>query len=118
MILACAVVIQNRRYDRDLNAANLVYEQVEDRLSWQVYRFRPGGLTPPSNYRFGPYGRTHGLSHEDFFGQWGRYFMVHPAMHAWQKSVAPLTAETMLDLFREAIDLCPPDPRTGIWQSA
>ena len=46
MILACAVVITNRRYHRELNAANLVYEQIGDRLGWQVYRFRSGMVTP------------------------------------------------------------------------
>jgi hypothetical protein len=119
MILACAVVIGNRRYDRDLNAANLVYEQAGDRLGWQVYRFRPSGIaSSPATYHFGPYGRTHGLSYDDFFGKWGRPFMVRSAMHAWQKSVVPLTAETLLDLFREAVDLRPPDSRTGIWPIA
>ncbi len=43
--------------------------------------------------------------------------MVHTAMHVWQKSVEQLTAKTLLDLFREAVDLRPPDPRTGIWPS-
>jgi hypothetical protein len=116
MILACAVVIMNRRYDRELNAANLVYEQIGGRLGWQVYRFR-SGMVPPDKYPYGPYGRTHGLSHEDFFGKWGRYFMVNPAMHVWQKAVVQLTAESLLDVFKEAVDLRPPDPRTGIWAS-
>jgi hypothetical protein len=71
-------------------------------------------MTTPDKYPYGPYGRTHGLSHEDFFGKWGRYFMVNPAMHVWQKSVVQLTAETLLDVFREAVDLRPPDPRTGM----
>jgi hypothetical protein len=58
-------------HDRDLNAANLVYERAGDRLGWQVYRFRPSGMaSSPTSYQFGPYWRTHGLSHEDFFGQW------------------------------------------------
>lgn len=117
MILACAVVITNRRYDTELNSANLVFEQIGDSLDWQVYRFRPG-MVPPGKYPYGPYGRTHGLSHSDFFGQWGRYFMVHPAMNVWQKAVVQLTAETLLDLFREAVNLRPPDPRTGIWSGA
>lgn len=117
MILACAVVITNRRYDTELHAANLVYEQIGDRLGWRVYRFR-SGMVPPGKYPYGPYGRTHGLSHSDFFGQWGRYFMIHPAMHVWQKAVVQLTAQTLLDLFREAVDLRPPDPRTGIWPGA
>jgi len=32
MLVACAMIIKNRRYDVGLNAANLVHEQVEDRL--------------------------------------------------------------------------------------
>lgn len=117
MTMACAVMISNRRYNRDLNAANLVYEQVGDRLSWQVYRFR-ADMATPDTYQFGPFGRTHGLEYDDFFGGWGRRFMVNPALHAWQKAVGQLTAGTLLDLFREAIDLRPPDPRTGIWPRA
>lgn len=117
MTLACVVVIMNRRHDHELRAANLVYERVEGRLGWQVYRFR-SGMVPPDKYPYGPYGRTHGLSHEDFFGKWGRYFMINSAMHVWQKSILPLTAETLLEIFREAVDLTPPDPRTGIWPSA
>jgi len=102
MTLACVVVIMNRRYDRELRAANLVCEQVDGRLGWQVYRFRPG-MVAPDQYPYGPYGRTHGLSHEDFFGRWGRHFMINSAMHVWQKSVVPLTAETMLEIFRPSI---------------
>lgn len=116
MTLAGEVLIKNRRQG-DFNAANLVYEQVGDRMAWQVYRFRPGMISP-DKYTFGPYGRTHGLRHSDFFGRWGRYFMVHTAMHAWQKSVDPLTSDSLLELFREAVDLQPPDRRTGIWPSA
>jgi hypothetical protein len=116
MIVASAVIITNRRYSADLNAANLVYEQVGDRLGWQIYRFRAAGLTVPDNYTFGPFGRTHGLKYEDFFGKWGRPFMIRPAgFHAWQKSVEPLTSGSLLGLFREAVDLRPPDPRTGLW---
>jgi hypothetical protein len=117
MVLACAVLITNRRYDTELNAANLVYEQIGDRLGWQVYRFR-AGMVPPDKYTFGPFGRTHGLSYVDFFGRWGRHFMIHTALHAWQKAVVQLTSETLLDLFREAVDLRPPDRRTGIWPQA
>lgn len=114
MLLAAAVNITNRRYDRDLLAANLVYEQVGDRLGWRVYRFTVG-MVDPRQYPYGPYGRTHGLRHQDFFDRSGRYFMIHPAMHVWQKSVELLTSETMLGLFQEAVELQPPDQRTGLW---
>jgi hypothetical protein len=114
LVLACAAIITNRRYDTELNAANLVYERVGDRLSWQLYRFS-AGLASPSRYEFGLYGRTHGLSYPHFFGNQGRYFMIHPAMHVWQKTVEGLTPETLLGLFREAVELRPPDSRPGIW---
>ena len=32
LVLACAAIITNRRYDTELNAANVVYEQVGDRF--------------------------------------------------------------------------------------
>lgn len=117
MLLASAVIITNRRYNSELNAANLIYEQIGDRLGWQIYRFRIG-MVRPDSYPYGPYGRTHGLSHQDFFGQWGRYFMVHPAMHTWQKEVSQLTPETLLGIFQDAVELRPPDRRTGLWPTA
>jgi hypothetical protein len=41
--------------------------------------------------------------------------MVHPVLHVSSKAVTALTAETLLELFQEAVDLRPLDPRTGIW---
>jgi hypothetical protein len=114
MVLAGCVVITNPSYPTELNAANLVYEQVGDRLDWQVYRFR-GGMVTPNRYRYGPYGRTHGLRHGEFFNPQERYFMLHPAMHVWSKDVTALTPESLLGLFQEAVHLRPPDPNTGIW---
>ena len=66
-------------------------------------------------YPYGPYGRTHGLRHGEFFDPRERYFMLHPVMHVWNKTITTLTAETLLELFQEAVDLRPPDPRSGIW---
>jgi hypothetical protein len=114
MVLAGCVMITNPSYSAELNSANLVYEQVGDRLAWQTYKFR-NGLVQPDRYRYGPYGRTHGLRHGEFFNPQERSFMLHPVMHVWSKTVTPLTAETLLELFQEAVDLQPPDPRTGIW---
>ena len=114
MALAGCVMITNPSYSTELNSANLVYEQVGDRLAWQIYKFR-SGLVPPDRYPYGPYGRTHGLRHGEFFNHRERSFMLHPVMHVWSKTVTPLTAETLLELFQEAVDLRPPDPRTGIW---
>lgn len=114
MILAGSVMITNPSYSSGLNAANLVYEQVGDRLAWQIYKFS-SGLVPPGKYRYGPYGRTHGLGRREFLDPRERSFMLRPVMHVWSKTVTTLTAETLLDLFQEAVDLRPPDPRTGIW---
>jgi hypothetical protein len=105
MILACAVIIANRRRRGGLNAANLVYEQVEGRLEWQIYRFRATGLTAPDSYKFGPPDCTHGFIYDHFFGEGGRRFMLHPALHVWQKSVEKLTRGSLLGLFGEAVDL-------------
>jgi hypothetical protein len=114
MVLAGCVMITNPGYTTELNAANLVYERAGDRLTWQIYRFR-SSIVPPDRYRYGPYGRTHGLRHGEFFDPAERSFMLHPVMHVWNKTVTALTAETLLELFQEAVDLRPPDPRTGIW---
>lgn len=128
MILAAGVMITNPRYAARLNSgdlvyentlrsANLVYEQAGDRLGWQVYRFRSSALVAPAMYRYGPSGRTHGLDDYWFFNSQERYFMIHPVMHVWDKTVVALTTDTALELFQEAVDLRPPDPRTGIWPS-
>ncbi|MCZ4098061.1 serine/threonine-protein kinase [Streptomyces sp. H39-C1] len=114
MVLAGCVVITNPSYSTELTSANVVYEQVGDRLVWQIYKFR-SGMVPREKYRFGPYGRTHGFQHGEFFNSQERYFMLHPALHVWNKTVEVLTAETLLNLFQEAVDLRPPDPRTGLW---
>lgn len=114
MVLAGCVMITNPSYDTELNSANLVYEQVDDRLAWQIYKFR-SGIVPPDKYPYGPYGRTHGLRHGEFFDPRERSFMLRPVMHVWSKTVTTLTAETLLELFQEAVNLRPPDPRTGIW---
>jgi hypothetical protein len=115
MVLAGCVMITNPGYSTELNSANLVCEQVDGRLAWQIYKFRGSGLIPPGKYPYGPYGRTHGLRHGEFFDPRERSFMLHPVMHVWSKTVTALTAETLLELFQEAVDLRPPDPRTGIW---
>jgi len=110
----CLRVLQAPSYSTELNAANLVYERAGDRLAWQIYRFR-SGIVSPDRYRYGPYGRTHGLRHGEFLDPRERAFMLHPVLHVWSKAVTALTAETLLELFQEAVDLRPPDPRTGIW---
>jgi hypothetical protein len=114
MVLAGCVMITNPRYDTELNVANLVYEQVGDRLAWQIYKFR-SSFVPPDRYSYGPYGRTHGLLVGQFFDPLERNYMLRPVTHVWSKTVTTLTAETLLELFQEAVDLRPPDPRTGIW---
>lgn len=113
MVLAGCVMINNPRHPIPLNSANLVYEQVGDRLAWQIYKFSGGGH--PDRYRrYGPYERTHGLNERVFFDPRERLQMIHPAMfHPWTKTVTLLTAETLLGLFQEAVDLRPPDPRTS-----
>ena len=63
--MLCLRVLQAPSYSTELNAANLVYERVGDRLAWQIYRFR-SGIVSPDRYRYGPYGRTHGLRHREF----------------------------------------------------
>ena len=115
MVLACCVMIINpSSNNRELNSANLVCERVDDRLTWQIYKFR-SGLVRPGRYPYGPYGRTHGLELQHFFDPRERSFMLRPVLHAWSNTVTMLTAETLLELFQEAVDLPPPDPRTGTW---
>ena len=113
MVLAGAVMITNVSYPTELNSANIVYEQVGDRLSWQIYKFRNSRVPPDrprwsktvtalavetvlelfqeavdlrplvlrtARYRYGPYDRTHGLRHGEFFDSRERYVMIHPVM--------------------------------------
>ena len=115
MVLAGCVMITNPGYPTVLNSANLVYEQDGGRLAWRIYKF-PAALSSRRQVPlYGPYGRTHGLGDREFFDPRERSFMLHPVMHVWSKTVTALTAETLLGLFQEAVDLRPPDPRTGIY---
>ncbi|MFJ1652683.1 protein kinase [Streptomyces sp. NPDC088337] len=106
MVLAGCVVITNPSYASELNSANVVYERVGDRLVWRIYKFR-NGLVAPDKYTFGPYGRTHGLDWGNFFNANERYYMLNSVMHVWSKTVEILTVETLLELFKEAVDLRP-----------
>jgi serine/threonine-protein kinase len=82
MALAGCVMITNPSYPTVLNAANLVYEQDGGRLAWRIYKFHGSALIPPGRYPYGPYGRTHGLGHHEFFDPRERSYMLHPVMHA------------------------------------
>jgi serine/threonine protein kinase len=122
MILAASVTITNPRHPTELISANLVYEQVGDRLGWQVYKFL--GLHPPVETPdgrvygpYGPYGRTHGLRHREFFhpNNVRRPFGLTWRLTVRVLPVTPLTADTALELFQEAVDLQPPNPRTGVY---
>lgn len=110
LVRAGCVVISNRRSSGRLNAANLVYEQAGDRLAWQVYRFHGPKATDDKDHH-GPPARAHGLDLSDFFDS-RRQAHGTPAWHkqardipVWSKTVAELTCEALLELFREAIDL-------------
>ena len=106
-------MITNPRHPDELNAANVVYEQVGDRLGWQVYRFSSDRAEKDS-YGYVPSERTHGLRHSEFFNTHERYAMIHPVMfHPRTKTTVSLTAEAALELFQEAVDLKPPAPRTS-----
>jgi hypothetical protein len=84
LVRAGCAIITNRRYDGRLNAANLVYEQAGDRFAWQLDRFRTPTV-PPSDYHYGPYGRTHGLGWKDFFDSRRQT----PGIPVWSETVAP-----------------------------
>jgi hypothetical protein len=40
MVLAGCVMITNASYHTELNSAHLIYERVDDRLAWRIYKFR------------------------------------------------------------------------------
>jgi hypothetical protein len=113
MLIAGHVDIANPRHPNSFKCANVVYEQVEDRYAWRVYKFHGSGLIRPDSYRFGPYGRTHGFDEGTFANE--RSYMLRPGTHVWSKTVELLTAETALKLFQEAVDLAQPDYRTGLF---
>lgn len=111
MLLAGCICVCNRFNPGDFNAANIVYESIDDRYAWQVYRFR-ADIVAAEKYSYGPYGRTHGLERANFLDSRERSYMLQPARHVWTKTVMPLTVDTALQLFQEAIDLRPPSPHT------
>jgi Protein kinase domain len=104
LVRAGCVVISNRRSPGSLNAANLVYEQADGRLAWRVHRFhdpkdRFSPWPEPDRYRGAP-GGVHGLDWRDFFDSRRGH-----GIPAWSKTVAQLTCEALLELFREAVYL-------------
>jgi len=115
MALAGCVMITNPSYSTELNAANLVYERVGDRLAWQIYRSAAASCRQTGTGT-GPTAAPTGSVTESFDPR-ERAFMLHPMLHVWSKAVTALTAETLLELFQEAVDLRPPDSRTGIWRT-
>lgn len=56
-----------------------------------------------------------GFRHGEFLDPRKHAFMLHPVLYVWSKAVTALAAEILLELFQQAVDLRPPDPRTGIW---
>ena len=89
-----------------LLSANITYGPMGNRLGWQVYRFR-GSQYGPSKY-------LHGIDCEIFRAQASSNFSEsRQNSHHEVASITPLTAGELLALFREAIDIRPPEPRPG-----
>lgn len=107
MVLAGGVVLSGRRLKEQLLAANIVYEQIDDRLKWRLYAFLPGVTSQPGRYHFGPYGRPHGLKRKNFFDPRNRDFMIQAAGMHYLKIAkkAQLTDDEIQILFNDAVRL-------------
>jgi hypothetical protein len=81
--------------------ANVVCEERNGRLEWQLFRFQASALARPEEYRLGPYDRKHGFEINSFVQE--RVHMVHPAMHVWRLDKAPLNGEVIARLFEEVL---------------
>jgi hypothetical protein len=81
--------------------ANVVCEERNGRLEWQLFRLRASALTRLERYRLGPYDREHGFSATSFMQE--RVYMVYPAMHVWQLDKAPLNEEIIARLLEEVL---------------
>ena len=116
-VLAGCVMITNPGYPTVLNAANLVYDEPDGgRLAWRIselprqrsHRARPLPVRP---LRAHPRPRPPRVLRPQ-----GALLHAPPGdARRRSKTVTALTAETLLGLFQEAVDLRPPDPRTGLW---
>jgi serine/threonine protein kinase len=114
LILGGTAYISNRRSHLAFTAANLAYEQLGDRLAWQVYKFHANEAEKlNSNRPHGGYarrlGRTHGLL-RTFFLEARLRPAASRGMDVSDMVVTPLTAHTALQLFQEAVDFQPSGP--------
>lgn len=94
-------VAANRRFPNATTIANCVCELEGGQLVWKVYRFRASAIVP--SYELGPRDREHGFSESNFREE--RIYMLSPAMHIWTLSKVVLTADLVVDLYGEALDL-------------
>lgn len=123
MLVAGTVQEGNRNVQsRTHLAANVGYESVAGRMEWRLYQFSQGqprfkypvsGATPkPIPYDYGPAGRPHGLPLDRFSDPKERLCMYQGRQAAWNLTRCPLTADTIVLLFLEALELhAPTDPR-------
>lgn len=103
MIVAGDVTLSSRR-GSSFVAANLVGEAGADgRLVWNVYRFRRSAIV--AQYEYGPWDREHGMASSVFEDPMERDCMLRTVTHAWTLRRFPLTATTIVELFREALAL-------------
>lgn len=104
---------ENRR-GGNLLLANILYEPDDKgRYGWTVYRFRAQASV--TDYPFGPRGREHGLSASQFASQ--REYMRSNVTHVFVHSASPLTSDSIVGLFTEAMALpAPPGPSPSrVW---
>jgi serine/threonine protein kinase len=133
ILLAGCIYITNHRCFRDFNAANIAYQRGDGSHRWIVYRFCNNSVPHPIPEELGvcrdiekkygalafaiakcswydrfidPLGTYHGLGQTDFRRDAVRDGMLHPVdSRAWRMTVAPLNANALLQLFKEAADL-------------
>lgn len=116
-VLAAAVLMRNRSFPREVNSANLVYEQGKDGFGWHIYRYsardpylltsphaptyRPDRPMPPVN----PHGS--GYDYVTFVER-----RASEATNRWGKAPIgqPFNTEVLLSLVHEALSLRLPNP--------
>ncbi len=84
-------------------SANIAYEPIGNRLGWRVYRFRGLGPFNPKRSEFTD--DIHGIDCEKFRMDAYIRFAVPMELFDTVASVAPLTVDTLISLFQEAIDI-------------
>src|SRR5206468_870603 len=103
LVTAGEVRATNRRLQKGMRLANIVYEDEAGTLRWRLYQFSASAVV--TRYELGPGDHTPGLPRGSFEDPPERGIMVRRAMHIWHLADSRFEAWAIPYLFAEALAL-------------